>query len=261
MVREDGALDLLCDLGQIRDPERRAGWTIPFDHDRYFLLENLRNSEEIVLVLARLGYEGVVGPAGASHAEVEMVECSNGASMRAACVQVAYDLVSDGLKPGQLAIVTEAAGEIAELCDSLGINASTDVWAFGRPSRNRLDVGTPASFQGLERDVVILLEPTLPTSPPALSKPSGSSSLPRSSASDPKRDDDLRVLLQMGASRARARLIVIGGRRLREALALPLSSREIRAQARGSGELIAVHGIRPGDPATARATRRRVRSP
>lgn len=255
---ENSDIDLFCDLGQLRDPGRRSLWTVPFEHDAHYLAENLRNSAEIVNVLSKLGYDGVSTAVSASGVPVEMLECANGAAMRAACLQVAFDLIHDGgVRPGQIAILTEAAGEVAALCVSLGINASTDVWAFGRGHRDRLDVGRPESFQGLERDVVIAMEPTVPTSPPALDRPSGSSSLPRSDFDDAQTDEDLRTVLRIPASRARSKLILIGGSKLRTALDLANSDRSIRAEARGQDSTIELHGISPGTTARARASRRR----
>jgi hypothetical protein len=74
-----------------------------------------------------MGYEGTSAKASRSGIRIEFVSCRNGAEMRATCVQVAYDLIRDeGLKEGQVAVITEAPQELAQLCEALDLNASTD---------------------------------------------------------------------------------------------------------------------------------------
>jgi len=258
LLRSDrSSVALFCDLGQIRDAERRAEWSVPLPHQALYLLENLRNSEEIVEALTRLGYEGTSSAQTAAGTAVEFLQCRNGAEMRAACVQVAFDLVRrDGLKEGQVAVITEAPSEIAGLLGSLGLNACTDAWAFGRRGRSRLDIGQFNKFQGLERDVVVVLEPTTPVSPAALHRPSGSSSLPQSDLGGTPLAEELRVVLRIAMSRARSRMIVIGGSKLRNALGVRTSERHIRAQPEGRDDIIEIRGVDPHRTARARATRR-----
>jgi hypothetical protein len=120
-----------------------------------------------------------------------------------------------------------------------------------------LDVGQFNKFQGLERDFVVVLEPTEATSPPALHRPSGASSLPRSDLGDASLSDDLRAVLRIAVSRARSRVVVIGGAKLGTALELPASDRPIRAQAHGRDDIIEISGVDPERTARAHAARRR----
>jgi hypothetical protein len=259
-VKENGSeLDLFCDVEQIRDPVRRAAWAVPFDHEGHRLVENLRNTRSIVEAMVRLGYVGfpMLHAAIDSALELELVECSDGAVMRAATLQILYDLLNEEhFSQGQIALISEAGNEMSRLCTSLDMASSTDAWEFGRRRRNRLDIGSFADFQGLEREVVVVMEPTLSLVPPALDRPSGASSVPRSERGGTALDDDLSRLLAMSLSRARSKVIVLGGRRLATVLGLPVSDRSIRAHASGRGSVIEVHGVRLGPPASARGTRR-----
>lgn len=253
LVPDDAGVFAFADRAQRRFDE---SWELPFAHHPFVLTENLRNTQAIADVAARLGSDSATASARVVGPEPEVIVCRDAAEMIAHAVERVVELVrGEGLDPGQIAVVTdreEVAGHVA----GQGIACTTNAHEVGAALPEALAVGTWAALQGLERDVVIVLEPTTPVPPAALDRPSGSSSVPMLDLVD---FDSVqrrhRVPLVIAFTRARTQLIVLGGRRLARLLNLPVSERPWAARLDGRGHEARLVGLQWDGPAV-RGSRR-----
>jgi hypothetical protein len=154
----------------------------------YVLTENRRNTREIHAVLGRLAGETRTKAIGPQGAPSEFVLARDAQAQARELSRVLHRLIREqGVAPGAIAVLTSSRRAVPDLVEGGRIGAF-EVTTEHDAAGDRVLVESVTRFKGLERDVVILVR------------------------LDPVAYCEYAPLLYVGASRARAVLVVIGGK-------------------------------------------------